>query len=144
MIRSWDPTGVYKDGFLKEYEHWVLEVSFRQHTLGCFIIFAKRKVQRISELKPDELAELALVMKKIETILSSIPEFQPDRFNYLQLGNGLNHLHFHGIPRYQTPRKFGNREWIDSTWGHPPVWQNSDTDRQTVLAVKKAIEKSLK
>lgn len=144
MKRLWDPKGTYIDGFLKEYEHWVLEVSFRQHTLGCFIIFAKRKVQRISELKQDELVELASVMQEIEGILGSIEEFKPDRFNYLQLGNGLNHLHFHGIPRYKEPRTFGGREWIDSTWGHPPVWQEKDSDKKNVLAVKKAIKKSLK
>jgi len=27
---------------LKEYRHWVLEVSYRQHALGCYIIFAKK------------------------------------------------------------------------------------------------------
>lgn len=120
-VRIWDAFGKYKDGFVKEYNHWVLEVSFRQHTLGCFIIFAKRKIERISELNDEEVVELKNVMKELETTLSEIEDFKPERFNYLQMGNALRHLHFHAIPRYAKPRSFMNKEWIDTTFGHPPV-----------------------
>lgn len=81
MNRFWDPKGKYKEGFLKEYKHWVLEISFLQHTLGCFIIFAKRNVERISELNNEELSELKTVMSEIEAAVTK--EFKADRFNYL-------------------------------------------------------------
>ena len=139
MNRVWDPQEKYKDGFLKEYNHWIIEVSFRQHTIGCYIIFAKRNVERISELNKDELSELSKAMGEIENTLIQISEFKPDRFNYLQLGNELHRLHFHGIPRYKTQRNFGGEIWTDKTWGHPPTWSNSEVSKEFVLKIKEKI-----
>lgn len=141
VLRIWDVEGKYKEGFVKEYKHWVLEVSFRQHTLGCFIIFAKRDIEEISELKNSELIELKKVMNDFETTLSDIEAFKPDRFNYLQMGNALHHLHIHAIPRYATPRHFDEKEWNDNTFGHPPVWSNVESNKKLVIKIK---EKFLK
>ena len=135
-VRIWDTEGKYKDGFVKEYKHWVLEVSFRQHTLGCFIIFAKRDIVKISELQDTEIIELKAVIKDLEVTLLGIEEFKPDRFNYLQMGNALHHLHFHAIPRYATPRHFNDKEWNDLTFGHPPVWSKVEVDKELVLKIK--------
>jgi diadenosine tetraphosphate (Ap4A) HIT family hydrolase len=134
--RIWDPEEKYSQGFLKEYHHWVVEVSYRQHTLGCFIIFAKRKIEKISELSDEEAIELKVVMKEIETTMSEVPEFKPDRFNYLQMGNALHHLHFHGIPRYASERAFANKSWLDTTWGKPPIWKKTDESSELILALK--------
>lgn len=142
MKRFWDPQRKYKDGILKEYKYWSLDVSFRQHTLGCFIIFAKRKVQKISELKEPEIIELTETMKEIEQALSET--FKPDRFNYLQLGNELHHLHFHGIPRYSSPRNFSGKKWIDKAWGMPHVWSKTETKRDLVMKIKEEILKKLR
>src|SRR5438045_1800839 len=124
-FRIWDPENKYKEGFVKEYNHWVVEINFRQHTLGCFIIFAKRKIEKISELTSNEIIELKDVMKEIEIALMNISKFKPDRFNYFQMGNSLHHLHFHGIPRYATSRNFNGQIWIDETWGAPPTWSKT-------------------
>lgn len=137
FVRSWDTKGTYIDGFVKEYTHWVLEVSFRQHTLGFFIIFAKRDIENISDLHDDEISELPKVMREFETTLLKIPELTPDRFNYLQLGNGLHHLHFHAIPRYASPRNFDGKEWVDVAYGHPPIWSEHEVDRVLVIKIKK-------
>ncbi|OIP58024.1 MAG: hypothetical protein COX79_03465 [Candidatus Levybacteria bacterium CG_4_10_14_0_2_um_filter_36_16] len=143
MHRFWDKEGKYRDGFLKDYQYWSLEVSFRQHTLGCFIIFCKRPIEKISELKDKELIELGLVMKKIEDALLKNPTFKPERFNYLQLGNALHNLHFHGIPRYKTKRDFAGKIWKDETFGHPPIWSDEEVNAELVLEIKKEIEKFL-
>ncbi len=135
-MRIWDKAGKYKDGFVKEYTHWALEVSFCQHTLGCFIIFAKRDVERISDLFDDEIIELKTVMKEYESTFMSIANFKPDRFNYLQMGNALHHLHIHAIPRYLKTREFFGREWKDETFGHPPVWSKTEVDKELVLKLK--------
>jgi diadenosine tetraphosphate (Ap4A) HIT family hydrolase len=142
-LRVWDPGGKYKDGFLKEYKYWILEVSFRQHTLGCFIIFCKRNIEKISQLSIGELGELKKVMSKMENTLSSLKAFHPDRFNYLQMGNALHHLHFHGIPRYKSERKFDNQIWIDKSWGHPPIWSKTEAPVETVVRIKEEIFKKL-
>ena len=81
----WDAKNKYPKGFLKEYDHWVLEVSYRQHTLGCYIIFAKRSVEKISELKTEEIDELKDVMSEMETTLSKIDIFIVDNLNDILL-----------------------------------------------------------
>ena len=102
--RPWDKNNKYTGAFLKEYTHWILEVSYSQHTLGSFIIFAKRSIEKISELESNELLELKTVMCEVENVMGRIDKLKPDRFNYMQLGNALHHLHIHGIPRYKKPR----------------------------------------
>jgi diadenosine tetraphosphate (Ap4A) HIT family hydrolase len=142
--RFWDKEGKYKEGFLKEYSHWVLEVSYRQHTLGSFIIFCKRQgVERISQLTDEEVKELRNVMKEIEETLSKIDGFKPDRFNYLQLGNQLHNLHFHGIPRYKEKRVFDGKEWVDETWGHPPKWSKKEVNKDLVIKIRGVIKENL-
>lgn len=143
MNRFWDKEGKYKDGFLKEYQYWSLEVSSRQHTLGCFIIFCKRPIEKISELQKEEVVELGLVMRNIEKALLKNPIFKPDRFNYLQLGNALHNLHFHGIPRYKSERIFLGEIWRDETFGHPSIWSNEEVNAELVLEIKKEIENFL-
>lgn len=141
--RPWDPDGKYPGAVLKEYAYWVLEVSYRQHTLGSYIIFAKDDCERISELRPGSLADLCAVMADIERALCAAEEFRPDRFNYWQMGNALHRLHFHGIPRYAQKRVFAGQEWIDTTWGSVPVWSRNDVSRELVQAIRDALVKHL-
>jgi diadenosine tetraphosphate (Ap4A) HIT family hydrolase len=123
----------FAEGNIKVYQHWILTVSFRQHTLGCLIVMAKREVERISELSDPELLELRQVMRDLETALNRASDFQPDRFNYLQLGNALHQLHFHCIPRYQTIRHFAGQEWVDTTFGRPPIFLKKDQESSVEL-----------
>lgn len=134
--RIWDKKGIYKDLFLKEFNHWILELSCRQHTLGSFILFAKRSIETITQLTDKEITDFLNVLQEVEHTWLKIPDLNPDRFNYLQMGNALHHLHIHGIPRYKAPRKFNGIEWVDQTWGHPPVWKKEDSDKKLVLGLK--------
>lgn len=142
--RIWDVNNQYAHGFLKEYSHWVWEVSYRQHTLGSFIIFSKRPVERFSELRTQEMGSLVGIMKEIEKTLSEIKIFRPDRFNYWQMGNSLHHLHIHGIPRYKEPRWFDNRKWVDKSWGDIPIWEKQDASDELVRKIRDIIKPYLK
>lgn len=136
FTRLWDPDHKYSAGVVKEYTHWVHEVSFRQHTLGSCILFAKRSVEKISDLNDEELLELKHVMRELEQAFTNIEAFQPNRVNYLQLGNAVHQLHFHVIPRYAQPREFLAKDWIDSTFGHPPKWSQVEEAESTVTAIR--------
>lgn len=134
--RFWDPSNRYVEGFLKEFDHWIAEVSYRQHTLGSFILFCKRPLEKFSDLTPEELVDLTQSMKAVEQALKSSPEFQPDRFNYWQMGNKLHHLHFHGIPRYSSSRIFQEKVWVDSTYGKPPIWSAEEAETPIIHAIR--------
>lgn len=142
--RIWDKENKYTEGFLKEYQHWVWEVSYRQHTLGSFIIFSKRAVERFSQLRAGEMSSLAKVMKEIEKTLIEIEVFKPDRFNYWQMGNSLHHLHVHCFPRYKEPRWFDSKKWIDKTWGTVPIWEKKDASDKLVRKIRNTIKPHLK
>jgi diadenosine tetraphosphate (Ap4A) HIT family hydrolase len=124
----------YKNGFLKEYTHWYLVISFRQHTPGSFIILAKREFERFSEINSEEYSELMVVMKEMEGALAKT--FAPDRYNYLQLGNKDHNLHFHGVPRYASPRSFDGKELIDVNFGRPVVWVGIESHPEYILKVR--------
>jgi diadenosine tetraphosphate (Ap4A) HIT family hydrolase len=136
----WDTKNKYTQGLLKEYDYWVLEISYRQHTLGCYIIFCKRSVERISDLKTEEIDELKDVMAEIEATLSKIDIFKPDRFNYWQMGNKLNQLHFHGIPRYNSMRNFNEKKWVDENPESIPAWSHEDIGHDLVAKLREAIK----
>ncbi len=137
FTRFYDPESKHGNGVLKEYTYWMLEVSYNQHTFGCYILFCKRKgVEKISELTTDELIEFQQVCKEIENSLLVNPIFKPDRFNYCQLGNALHQLHFHGIPRYATERKLGHRVFNDTSFGNLPTWSRDSIDDETVGELK--------
>lgn len=136
MIRIWDKDNKYPAGYVKSFKNWSFEISYRQHTLGSFIIFSNKYHESISELSKREITELPSVTKYIEKLYSQIPLLNPDKFNYFQMGNNLKHLHFHGIPRYKRPRTFINKTWIDKTFGHPPMWSMKDESDKTVGDIK--------
>lgn len=141
--RPWDPQGRYEGALLKVYDHWCLEVSFRQHLPGSFIIFSRHAVERYSQLDASALVELGKVTGEIEQALTNDPTLKPDRFNYLQMGNGLHHLHIHGIPRYQTPREFAGQIWTDEKYGHPPFWSSLDVPLRMVMELRAQIGEQL-
>lgn len=141
----WDKDNQFPHGTIKEFEYWNLEVSYRQHTLGSFIIFSKIPgVTSITELQNEALIELRTVMKEIELALSNSTLFQPLRINYLQLGNSLKHLHFHGIPRYAQTKTFNNRDWQDPNPNHPPVWTFTNETSDTVITIREEIQKHIR
>ncbi len=145
MNRFWDKNNNYSGGTLKEYDFWILEVSDRQHTFGNFIVFCKRDgVEKISELHDDELLELKKVLHEIESALLQNEIFQPTRFNYWQMGNKVHALHIHGIPRYDSERKFLDKIWKDKDFKVPPVWTYEEQSKDTVIAIRDEIKKFLK
>jgi len=137
--RPWDPDNKYSGAVLAESNYWVTEVSHRQHTLGCFIIFCKRFVTHISDLSDAENVDLKQAMKEIESRLAKNTNFQPDWINYWQMGNGLPHLHFHGIPRYKNPRQYAGQKWVDTEFGHPPVWKKQEEEKDLVVKIRKEL-----
>lgn len=145
MNRFWDRNNNYLDSILKEYEFWVVEVSYRQHTFGNFIVFCKREgVEKISELYDEELLELKKVFQEIESALLQNDTFNPIRFNYWQMGNKVHELHIHGIPRYNSERKFLDKIWKDQDFKVPAIWTYEEQSKDTVIAIREEIKKFLK
>lgn len=136
-FRIWDPENKFHEGLVKKYKYWTFEVSYRQHTLGSFLIILNRQAEKISDLTKEELVSLGKIMKIAEKAVGKT--FKPDRYNYLQLGNGIKHLHFHGIPRYKTERIFDGVKYVDENFGLPPIWSYENVQHELVAKIKMAI-----
>lgn len=141
--RIWDPNNKYPGGLIKEYNYWVWEVSYRQHTLGSFILFSKIRAKLLSQLPDKAMVSLAEAMKDIESTMNRIPQFNPDHYNYWQMGNATPHLHIHGFPRYQSPRYFAGKKWVDETWGDVPIWSRKDVNSKLVGLIATTIKSFL-
>ncbi len=133
----------YRSGHVYDFDFWTMELSFRQHTLGSYILFCKRSVERISALNSEELFDFQKCLQKIEKVYSENEQLRPDRWNYLQMGNQLHSLHIHAIPRYRFPRQFLDRKWVDENYGYPVVWKMDEYPEEVILEMKKQIFGSL-
>jgi diadenosine tetraphosphate (Ap4A) HIT family hydrolase len=137
--RPWDKENNYHSGKLFRTEYWTVEVSYRQHTPGSYIIFLNRFITRFSQLSESEVRQLPQVMEVIEELIKKHPALQPELYNYLQLGNKVPHFHIHGIPRYSKPTTFVGKGWTDSSYGAPPVWTQMVSSHEEVAHIRREL-----
>ena len=88
-----------------------------QYFHGYTFFAARRCVREIYDLPASERATHLHEMAEVAHALASA--FNPRKLNYEALGNGVPHLHWHLIPRYETDP-------------HPrgPVWEDLNFLRQ--------------
>lgn len=99
-------------------EHWCVLLRPGQVTLGSLVLVCKRPARRLGEIGEAASAELARVAAAIESALSAT--LQHDKINYLLLMMVDPDVHFHVIPRYQSPRRFAGETFEDPFWPGPP------------------------
>lgn len=101
-----------------DYAHWSVQVRPKQVTLGALVILSHSEAVAFSQLPQTAFAELAEVVKDVETV--SAKAFANDRINYLMLMMVDPHVHYHVIPRYARPVMFGNATYPDPGWPGQP------------------------
>lgn len=109
-------TESYDHLIIHKYNFWTLYLHESQYYLGRVYLLANNAKRRdfldISDAETEEFFHISRVVKSSLKLL-----FQPDKFNYAALSNVFPDLHIHIIPRYQTPRRFLGKEFIDHNWG---------------------------
>lgn len=104
---------------IRDYRHWVVLLRPAQPTLGSLVLAAKSDATAFGELPPEAHAELAVVTKEIETVLSGAVRYQ--KLNYLMLMMVDPHVHFHVIPRHEGEREWGGISVTDAGWPAVPA-----------------------
>jgi diadenosine tetraphosphate (Ap4A) HIT family hydrolase len=130
-----------KDNLIKEYQFWKLLIRNRNTTLGNCVAITKRHLERFSDITPEEMTELAQVVKDIENSLKK--SFSYDKINWLMLMMKDNHTHFHIIPRYQARRNFAGMEWVDTFEPNPLLQRYPEVSSEILQQVKKEVIKNL-
>ncbi len=123
-----------KDLTVFKTDHWSVLVRKSQVTVGSLVLAANRCFISAGEMTPEEAAEFPVVVGRLEAALAMA--FQHDRMNYLCLMMVDRHYHFHVLPRYESPRQFAGRDWIDAAWPELPSLAAPACDEATLLALR--------
>lgn len=89
----------FSKNLVKKYTYWEIYVYENQSYLGRCVVWCKREnALDLADATVEEQQELFLVLHDLRETTKKI--FQSDWFNYSFLGNEMQHLHGHFIPRY--------------------------------------------
>jgi len=101
-----------------ETGHWLVLLRPAQVTLGSLVVAAKSDATAFGALPPEFHADLAVVTRRVEAMLTAAVGY--DRINWLMLMMVDPHVHFHVLPRYDGARKEGDLALSDAGWPGPP------------------------
>jgi diadenosine tetraphosphate (Ap4A) HIT family hydrolase len=118
---------------------WTWSIRPAQVTLGSSILSLNRYALHLSDVKPEEMAELGTLIQLMEKTIKTT--FNHDIMNYLMLMMVDRHVHYHVIPRYNGIRTFSGLEWVDNGWPALPVM--GDNQHKNQDEVLKDIQKTL-
>lgn len=93
---------------IKTMKYGVLFVNYNQYYKGRLMYVYNKHAHDITEIDEDALIGAEKEILYISKIIKKI--YSPDLINVASLGNHVQHLHWHIIPRYKD----------DITWGNPP------------------------
>lgn len=95
---------------LERGRHWFVVINRYPYTTGHIMVVCNRHLERISDLAPDEGAELVTLMAKCERAIASA--YGPDGVNVgANLGRSagagiVGHFHMHLVPRWTGDTNF--------------------------------------
>lgn len=108
-----------KEDFIKEFDHWILYLHFRQYFFGRCLLILKNHKTKPSELNQAELAEFLAIYKKWEKAIIKISTDRNYNTNVIisntEHGIHNSHLHWHFIPRYNETFIFSNKQFPADT-----------------------------
>ena len=108
----------YPATLVREFDHWLVLVRPAQVTLGSLVLAARSDASAYRQLPREAFAEQADAVAAIENGLAAFCQYE--RINYLMLMMVDPHVHFHVVPRYPDPRRWGGLEFADHGWPGPP------------------------
>ncbi len=82
------------------------------HYPGFCRVIVNRHVKEMTDLAPDERAQVMASVWTVESVLRDL--LSPDKINLASLGNVVPHLHWHVIPRFADDRQFPDAVWAAS------------------------------
>ena len=100
---------------IKNYKYWRIELHANQNYLGRSAVILNRHLEDIFDISIEEREELFQITKKLRDSLIKV--FGADMLNYTSLGNIVQHVHLHVIPRYENPAMFADITFNDERWG---------------------------
>lgn len=124
--------------FIAELGETAVYLHEHQRYEGWCVLFLKDHADHLADLPIQRqtkiFAEVAAVAQAIRTAL------KPRRINYECLGNQLNHVHWHVIPRYATPT---DPDPTETVWVRPASERNAGVSIERAASLVAAIRAAL-
>lgn len=115
----------YPDTCVKEFQQWVILLRPQQVTLGSLILICREDATAFSKISPEAFTELPGIIREMEANVTNA--FAYTKINYLMLMMVDPDVHFHVIPRYDTPRTVFQQQFLDHGWPGPPDLKSSNS-----------------
>lgn len=109
----------YPELKIKQFAYWSWVLNPDQDPfIGRSVLFLNRHVEDLLKTTPAERDELFTIFDLMNIVFKDL--FKPDLMNYAQLGNSpkFHHLHWHIVPRYNSPRTFYGKVFDDKYRGN--------------------------
>ena len=104
-------------------EYWEIFLAPSQRYLGTCVISLKREIGELKDLTTEEWIDFGNLVESME--LANRKIFNADLFNWSCLKNSVfrkdnpkPHIHWHFIPRYESPIVFEGVEFDDPDFGY--------------------------
>jgi len=103
-------------GFYDESNHCIVTLAPEQYSIGHTLVILWNHSDDLSDgsVEDIEYVDLCKTIRNVSNILKNKLDPKPERIYVNSLCDGVEHLHFHLIPRYKTDVKgfcfCGNRE----------------------------------
>ena len=131
----------YPNTCLKEFSQWVVVLRPQQVTLGSLVLICREEATAFSQISADAFRELPEIIREIETSVSRT--FSYSKINYLMLMMVDPEVHFHVIPRYDTPQLFSEKQFLDHGWPGPPLLKTpNDTSEEVYQKILRHLKKN--
>jgi diadenosine tetraphosphate (Ap4A) HIT family hydrolase len=133
----------FSKNLVKGYTYWEVYVHGNQGYLGRCVVWCKRdNALDLADATLEEQSELFLILRELREAVQKV--FQPDWLNYAFLGNEMQHLHGHLIPRYAKPKTFMGIVFEDRLYGHNYATDhNFETSAELLAEVRDALKSVL-
>jgi diadenosine tetraphosphate (Ap4A) HIT family hydrolase len=137
---------------LVESEYWLVLLAPDQRNLGTCVVALKRDEDSLSGLKKSEWLDFMEIVPNLESALKKA--FPVTMFNWgCLLNSGYQkdppdcHLHWHLIPRYKNPVKYGGHVFTDPCFGESTMKArgealilSEDLKKEIVVRIRKHLK----
>ncbi len=114
----------YPETCIKEFHQWVVVLRPQQVTIGAMVLICREDATAFSNISIEAFGELPGIIQEMEAGVARA--FAYTKINYLMLMMVDPEVHFHVIPRYDTPRTFSQQQFLDQGWPGPPELKYSN------------------
>jgi diadenosine tetraphosphate (Ap4A) HIT family hydrolase len=115
------------DDYIAELDESFVILAHDQFYAGYSILVMKEHQEQLAQLPAERQARLWNDVRRVADAIRRV--MNPPRINYECLGNMVNHIHWHIVPRYKDdPRK------------HEPIWLRPEAERRGSMSAERRIE----